>query len=683
MLSGRNYIVSDLPNLKSDKIDKFAQELFDEWWYYKESSAELREEVWPACDAAFHCRFEPPQAEGMDWADTSNRGITDIRDATRALAQSMALGLLPRDDTALQAISKIAEGQAELNDIRDLVLDLCKRCDLRGKYEQHLLQMLLRGTSLLWVTWKRKQKFVRYADDAEAIAEAINGGDQEFLAIQDPEARKRYLKRMRRAVMKYNGPEINVLDMSDVYLDPAACWSPDGELPPMAIMTYRTLDDLSDEVDASGQPAYDKALLKDLSEMSMEQLRDLSELKSDALEHVGINHMASGRGQKSFVPVLVFHRAVRKFETEKYVDTFFEMALTGKTAGKIIRAYENPAPGGDSCIYLDTFEDWISGTPYGTGIVEHALPSYSYKNVIERLTLNAQLSTVFPAVAVVSDVLTDDRTIKLGPGAVNTIKMRAGVGLNFMQPILTGANSQMGMMASQWFGQKVLSASGVYGAVQQDPTKNIKESKTATQVNVETTSGSVMRDNLLERMTTRSLEPIVNRIYEYAREYLEEDAEFDRPFQRGQAQSQGRMSKELLRKADRKIVVVGYHGMLNKSREIEELREVMAVLTQGNLLEMMPQLVPVVQETLFKLLGRLGVRNLEEYKQDPAQLLASTPAGQQILQQAQQEGYQMAVQEMSAMPMEMGMEDMMPPDVMGGEDVPLAEFQDFAVQAAA
>lgn len=680
-LSARRYIVSDLPDVRGAKAEKLAAELYDEWFYYKESSSELREVIWPACDAAFHCRFENPTADGMDWADQSNRGITDVRDATRALAQSMALGLLPRDDTAFQVISRKAEEQAESNDIRDLILDLCKRCDLRGKYEQHLLQMLLRGTSLLWVNWKRKENFIRMSDD-EAIAMVIEENDQNYLALQDPAARKRYLRQMKKAVLKYNGPEVNVLDMSDVYLDPAAGWAPDGELPPMAIMTYRTLDDLADEVDETGERVYDDKTLEGLSEMSMESLAQLSELKSDALEHVGINHMAGGKGQKKFVPVLVFHRSVRKFETEKYVDTFFEMALTGPTAGKLIRAYENPNPNG--CIFLDTFEDWISGTPYGTGIVEHALPSYQYKNVIERLTLNAQLSTVFPAVAVVADVLTDERTVKLGSGAVNTIKYKAGIGLNFMQPILTGANSQMGMMASQWFGQKVLSASGVYGAVQQDPTKNIKEAKTATQVNVETTSGSVMRDNLLERMTTRSLEPIVNRIYEYARMYLEDGAAFDRPYARGSSVTQGTMPKEVLNK-DRKIVVVGYHGMLNKSREIEELREVMAVLTQGNILEMMPTMVPVVQETLFKLLGRLGVRNLEEYKKEPAELLASTPAGQQILQQAQQEGYQMALQEMGVeMPPMEG--EGMPPEMMpeqGGEDVPLGEFEDQPVPFAA
>lgn len=644
-INARYYVIDDLPEPGTEKAEKLTETLMNEFVMFRDARQELFENVLPACDAAFAAKRELPEGEGIDWVDTSDRGCTDVRDAVRAMSQALALGLLPRDDTALQAISTEAESQADLNDIRDLLISKLKECDLRGQIEKHCLQILIRGTSVLWVTWNRKEVGRKY-DYATTVEKLLEQGADDTI-LNDPKA----IKKTRFREVEYNAPEVKVLDMNDVYLDPVADVVP-GELPPIIIMTYRTKDDLEDSVDLDGNKLYDQKLLDELALFTNEQIlsNGWNKLRLQALDHLGINPNTSSAaaGGANLIPVLIFYRPVRKFDGEKYFRTFFEVAMTSATTGKLIRAYENPNPAGKHCIFIDTFEDWISGTPYGTGVVEHALPALAHKNVVEALAINAQIGSVFPAVAVASDALMDERTIKIGPAAVNLVRSRPQLGLRVVEPLIPALlqSAQAGLQNSQWFGQKILSASGVYGAVQQDPTKNITDAKTATQINVETTSGSTMRDNLLERITTRTLEPLVNRIYEYARLYLTDDTSFERMGHGGQREIKT-VSREMLDK-DRKIVVVGYHGVQNKARELEELREILATLMQGNVLQQMPQLMPVVQETLFKLLGRLGVKNLDEYKKDPAEIILNSPVGQQMLAQAQQQGAQMAMQQMQS-----------------------------------
>jgi hypothetical protein len=172
----------------------------------------------------------------------------------------------------------------------------------------------------------------------------------------------------------------------------------------------------------------------------------------------------------------------------------------------------------------------------------------------------------------------------------------------------------------------------------------MEHAKTATQINTESTSGSTMRDNLLERMTIRTLEPMINCMYQMAQTNL---GDGDTSFQRndaGGATKVASVSPEVLKQDGRKVIVTGFHGMMNKQNEISELREALQVMTQGNLLEQMPQLMPVVQETTFKLLGRLGIKNLDKYKADAATLILQSPQGQQMMQQAQQQGFQAGMQ---------------------------------------
>lgn len=626
-----DYVQTPTPSLTSEPMEKLAEDLREEFDYWKEARQDLEKEVWPACDDAFHCVKELPEAEGMDWADNSDRGETDVRDGVISLAESITLSLLPRDETAFQVVSTKALDQGKMNDGRDLLAATARRIDFRGTYEKHVQQTLVRGTSGLWFTWDRTTVLRTYSEQ-ETLAKLLQ------LDPEMPIPDKRTLRTIRFKEPGLNRPNVKVIDMTNLVLDPNADLSDESDLP-MAIVTFKSVEELKHSKDSYGDPMYDQDALKDIEPMNLDEIREMASLRFSTVELTGLNPQAGKANHRvKLVPVIIFHRQVRSFEDMCWIDCFFYMALSRTDAKqRIIRIQQNPNPNGGKCIFIDTYKDWIAGTPYGTGIVEHSLQAYMQKNVMSALTLNAKLATVFPAMNVIGGLLQEDRRIKLGPGAVNIVA-RSQFGTNIIAPIPTPQGGvQIGMQDQQWLGQKILGQMGAYGSILQDPTKSVTQAKTATQINTETTSGSVTRDNLLERMTIRTLEPLLNTMFQAMQEnFNENDLVFEKMESGGPGL--GQADEEIFRDPSQRIIVTGFHGMMNKAREIEELREALKTMTQGTLLEQMPQLMPVVIDTTLKLLGRLGIKNLEKYKQDPAEIILSTPVGQKALQDAYQQG---------------------------------------------
>lgn len=647
MANDNQIIETKTPSLTSEAMLDLAEDFREELVYWKEARIQIEEEIWRSCDNGYHCYGELPEAEGMDWADVSDRRETDLRDGVNSLAEQMTLALLPRDESAFQVVSSIAEEQGDLDDVRDLIADVARKIDLRGEYEKHVRQCLIRGTSAIHLSW-RKDVTLKTYDEATTVEKLMNLYPD--MIIDD----RQKLRNIRFQELAANRPVVKVIDMVNLLLDPNADLGDDDDLP-FAMITYKTPEELKAK-DSEGNYIYDQKALADIEPMSLDEIRGMSLLRFESVEKTGLNPLAQlGNKRVSMIPVALCHRRVRNFQDMTWYDCYFYVALShGNVRSRIIRVQQNPDPTGGKCLFIDTYRDWIAGTPYGTGAVEHSLQAWNQKNVLSALTLNAQLATVFPAMTVIGGILQEDRRLKLGPGAINIIN-RTQYGTNVIAPIPGPQNGVvMGMKDQQFLGQKILGQMGAFGSIMQDPTKSLVQAKTATEINTQTSSGSVMRDNLLERMTIRSLEPLINAIYRQAQRELEEQ---DLIFQRTDA-SQGvqlkKVEPEKFRQEGRRLVVTGFHGLLNKQQEVTNLREALAVMGQGRVLEQMPQLVPVFQETIFKLLGRLGVKNLEQYKKDPAQLIMSTPSGQQAMQQVFQQGMQAALQQIQQPPVMAG-----------------------------
>lgn len=434
-----------------------------------------------------------------------------------------------------------------------------------------------------------------------------------------------------------NGPIVRVVDMYDFWLDPSSDLSVQSDA---GIITriFMTVADLKASKNEDGTDRFSN--LEGIEPQSLEQIYGNDSERYELVQELGINPLGQAAHSARFVPVYIFHKYVRTFENgDQFIDTYFYLAESNKGEGfQLIGVFENPADGGARSFFVDTYSEF-GNSPYGIGAVEKSLPAYTEKNVIAALRLNASVASVFPAYSVLGGVLQDDGKLRLAPGSINVLNVKPAIGLNYIAPVpVPNGGVQLGEQVEQFLSQKILTQLQAYGAIMQAPNKTVEQSKTATQINTESTTGSITRDNLLEKMSTRTLEPLCQAILEAAQQYLDpEDLSFSKIEDGGV--SNGTISPADLQK-DLQVVCVGAHGNLNKAQEISELKEVLGVLTQGNALQALPTGVPILQEALFRLLGKLGVKNLDKYRQDPVQLLMQSPAGQQALQQAQQQGVQ-------------------------------------------
>lgn len=612
MLINIPYKHDELPDLKSKLAEEVASALYEEWVYWRDARSVLEKEIWRACDDAYMCYRKLPKNPGMPFLDTSDLGETDIWDGINFLARSLALSLMPRDEMYLQAISQNAEDQEVQNRIRDFVTSLARKADLRGQYAKHLKQTLIRGTGAVSLDWQKVIRRKRRSL-ADSMLEQVN---------RSVEGDYQPIKRIKREVVDeivYNGPIIRPLDMMDVYLEPTADLSCDADIP-VAVMTYKSLAELETAQDEYGEKMYGN--LEGLVELSPQELTTLNPERSRSLQVLGINPSESGKSLAGVIPVLVFHRQHFRLGSNSWVDTYWHIALSNTFKQyKLIRVNENPVDEGHKMIFFDSYQDWI-GSAYGIGAVEKSLSAYNKKNVMAALGLNAAALQVFPPMAVITDLLLDDREADVSPGGYNPIKFKPAIGTNFMAPvpINPGNAGAMAMQSQQYYGQQISGQMGAYGAIMQDPTKSVSRAKTATQINTENTSGSVGRDDLLEQITTRSLEPLVQAMYDCSVQYLAgEDIDFERTIN-GSA-SYVKISPDELRQK-RRIIVTGWHGLQNKQQEVAEMKEALSVIVQAA--AYLPNSAAYIQKVVTKMLGRLGISDLEKLGLPPEQL-ASAP----------------------------------------------------------
>jgi len=665
--TGYSYITNKIPAVTSDYWKEPVKQLMEEWRYYDEASSELRENLWPECARAYNCRRDLPTAEAMQWLDGSDLGETDIWDGINFLTDSIMNAQMPRDQSYLELLAYDDDDQGNLNDVRDLLMSLFRKADIRGQYGNHVKQTLIYGTSVVKWNWERITANMTFGP-AETHRRLLEAGAPPELI--NPDTFHKDYKKFMFPVPKFNGPIVQTVDMYDFWMDPAATLVT-GPSYPIIVRFYMTTQDLKDAEDSQGEKKYSN--LDGIEGKTLEEIYGKDPQRLLIVRELGTNPVANSAGSNGvkLVPIYMFHKTVRTFDSDpsnRFTDCFFYVAEGNKNDEyKLIRVEQNPNSNGSRGIFVDTYVDFLSGG-YGIGAVEKSLNAWQYKNVIAALGLNAQVASGFPAYSVIAGILPDDQELGLSPGSLTTIKNVAGVGLNYIAPLPVPANVvELGQKNEQWYAQKILGQMQASGAmVAQDPVKSIKTSKTATQINTESTSGSIIRDSYLEKMVIRSLEPLMQDIYDAARENLTDPVlHFDR-MESGGARM-GQVTQENLDQ-ERKVILTGYHGLVNKAKEIEELREALQVIVTGNLLQIAPQLIPVAQKVAFRLLGRLGIKNLDEFEQDPISMMLQSPG---IMQQVMNNPKDMqAVLEMAQQIQQMQMQQQQAQMQQGGPPGP-------------
>lgn len=624
------YIHSDLPKPGSDLGEKVARYIYEWYRYAKDARIDLEQDIWPACDDAYHCFRELPRNKAMKFVDKGDIGESDLKDLIDQLSDGIMIALMGRDDSWFQPISYKSEEQGIQNMVRDYLAYKHREAGTRKEYGLHVGQTMRRGTSAIGWEWKKDIRMVRLGPaESLAIAPQVSAmAQQQGIDLPVGDIHKA-LKRERKEVITFNGPVVRPLDMYDVLLDPAADIRR-VEDAPMATIVYKTPEELKNAEDQDGNKFFSN--LDDLHEWAPQEVYMSDPMRYRSTMTMGINPFLSGDKYSKFIPVLIYRKAVLTMEDNTWVDCFFYVALqSGKNGGVLIACQENPSDQGRRDVFIDTYRDWLN-CAYGVSAIEKSIPDWQKKNVASALGLNAALIEIFPPLAVIANMLADDREIDVTPGGYNVINYKPSVLTNFCAPIpIARGGAESSMNFQRFLGQKILGQGGAYGAINDDPTKSMSTDKTATQINTETTSGTVGRDNLLEKLSG-NLEKLCQAIYDGCRQYEEDDMiNFIQNIDGGDP-SAVQLDKQVLDQ-DRRIVCTGWHGLQNKQQELAETREMFQALSTGNAAQVLPNGVLIMQDVIVKYLGLLGFKNLQKYKTDPAALLIQQPQVQQELNQ--------------------------------------------------
>jgi hypothetical protein len=619
------YKIKEVPDFTSQSMQSLARRLWETKAYYEWARRPLIE-IWRQCDDAYLCYRQLPHNEGMQWTDKSDFGETDIFDGVNMLATRLSLAMMPKDDSWLTVISRQNDDPSVVSAIQAQQIWMHDRAHTRRMVARHLKQLMVRGTSALYVTWehRERQRKLSTPEGRRRLKKLLRAGE-----ISEKDIKK--IDDVYIPVTDYVGPKIRVLDALDLYLDPSHDLTVDRKVASI-VATYRRLEELKLETDRAGKPLYENLETIEPftpTEIYMKDIEGSNRIRD--LNTMGVFPQNQGYRSDGYVPVYIFYMPYFEHEGEKFFDTYFHLAESrqGKT-GQLIRIEQNPSEEGHQFLIKDTMVDWFGNTAYGISLVEKLLAKHNQKNVIAAITLEAALTSVFPAYNVLTGVLRDDNGVSFSPGALNEVTQNA-LGLGFIAPMpVPQQGVQIGMQELRWWGEQIASGFGEWGANSSNPSRSLSTRKTATETNIEATSGSIAIDELVEKFSV-SLQELAQLSFDLARQELEPDQDNKINYTQikgaGSAQ-QGSIDWDQF-VMPRDIMVSGAQGQFNRAQEIQNMTEFLKGLAQ--IAALVPNAPQLAQPVILKLANKLNIEVSDDAKLPPDVLAAQNPQVQQAV----------------------------------------------------
>jgi len=627
------YQQTDLPPFDSDYMQKLAYHLW-QWKLYWHDARRPLEVKWRECDEAYLCYRRLPSTGGMDWVDDSDFGETDVFDNVNLLSLRMSLALMPRDYRWLTVSSRQDEAQELIQAIQDQQIFMHRKAKTRRAFARVIKQNIVRGTTAVLWNWRENKRYRRLTSTESRPLlrkhlKAIGADPKDINKIMQA----------RVPEVTFSGPQIRPLDVFDLWIDPHLDMT-NTVYPATIVQTFNFLPDLVEAVDDEGLPVYQN--LDGLNPFSVEQIYAWdNNFRMRAPEVIGVFPMfgtypARVTGFTKLVPVYIFHMPYLKFEGQEFFDTYFHVAINnGFRWPRIIKIEENPSDSGHSHVLVDNYIDWFTNIGYGISGVEKSLTYYRQKNLLQALTMNAATATQFPAQLIYSEAFRDDQEVNFSPGALNEIAHNP-LGLKVIEPVPTPtAGLQLSLQDLRFWAQEIRTKMGVDGLAIDNPARSITKEKTATEVNTDSSTGSAMLEDFVEKFSDMLTE-MCQGIYEASRKNLRPDAEGNLVFEKALADRVQQVSIPFKQfDVDRTIQVNGYLGALNKQQELQNIN--MALQMTKELAQALPNGVQIIQKLWMEALERLNIPLSPQDLMSPQQIAAANPQVQmQALQGALQ-----------------------------------------------
>lgn len=601
------------------------QKLALQIWNYVQYNMEARkprEKTVFECDEAYMCHRYVPDVGAMRLIEDGEFGESDVFDNMNYMSIRQTLALMPRNQPWLTVSSREGEADGTIQAIQDHQIYMHKKARTRRNWQRHRKQKNIRGRSGIFWEW-REEKVWRRIDDVADNAQQLQAWLKRA-GLKKKDAVK--LTRGRYPHVINSGPVIYPIDWYDLWVDPAADLV-NHRRPAKIVRRFRILEDLMAEMkDDKPEPKYDREVLTKIKPISFEDIQTNSDYgagraSSQRIFGTGASRMDSGL---RFVPVYICYFPHFEFDhdgvKDHYWDTYFHIAVDG-TGNKpyLIYVEENPSDLGHSHIIVDDCIDWV--TPWasgGLGLVEKQLSRYHQKNLLKLLMITAAAHSIFPPVNVLAGALREDEEYGFGPGEINVIQENP-LGLAAIAPMaVPERGTALGEQLLRFYGEDMRASSGLDGLAIDNPARSMSKPKTATEVNRDQSTGSLLLDNEAEN-DAEVLSELVMAIFEESQNRMLPNAEGMLEYERylGDKVIQGNLSLSDF-KAKRSLQVLGVQGAENRAQEMQNLLQGLDIASR--LIPAMPVAVPFAQTALVQAWRKLNIPMPDQLQNMPLQM---------------------------------------------------------------
>lgn len=593
----------------SERMKDLGNQLWDYLIYFKEARKK-REQKIIECDEAYLCHRYAPDTGAIQLIEDGEFGESDVYDNMNLMSIRQALTLMPRNFPWLTPSSRESEADDVVTAIQDHQIFMHRRSRTRRNIQRHLKQKNVRGRSGIYWEWREEGVWRRITDVAENAVQVKNYLKKSGMTRKDAQK----LTNGRYFHIVNNGPVIQPIDWFDLWIDPAADL-PNHRRPAKIIRRYRMLEELRSEEDEVGKKKYSEDVLKELKEFTVQEIyqnRDQSGANKQASIRIHGTAPVNETYQVKYVPVYVIYVPLfvhtYNGHTDKYYDTYFEIAQGKDGRGFILFAEENPSDLGHSHILVDDCIDWFTATESGgLGLVEKQLSRYRQKNLIQLLMVTGAVHSIFPAQLVLSGAFRDDEEVSFAPGWLNMVQENP-LGLDIMRPVPTPERGvQLGEQLLRFYADDMRASSGVDGLTTDNAARSLTKPKTATEINRDMSSGSLYLDNQAEN-DAELLTDLTQAIFEESQKRLIPDREGMLDYERylGSKIVQGRLAYSDFM-VPRSITVQGINGAENMAQRMQDLLQGLDIATRALATGQFPQAAAFAQVAFIEIWRKLNI----------------------------------------------------------------------------
>lgn len=633
---------SELPKLNDPKMDELAEEMGDELQKYRDIRRSLEEDIWPECDKGFHAIKEPLPISAVRFVDNGMLGDSTLREAIKVRRNQIIAAVMPPDESWLEMASLDEEDtEDQLRRSKEHNISMHNKADTKGAMEPVVDQLLIRGATAIGWMWKKRCRINRIPRQLEDTITALS------VDLAGREPTKKELKDIVTRKTYFDGPIVFPVDLYRLWWDPTVDLQLTDDLP-MVYLFFKTAAELKGAKDEfTKEDLYDHDALADVREWSYAEFYKEYPSALTSTQIMGLNPAVDT--EERFIPIYLFHRQVRETDDgEIYIDKFFYVARgSADTEWKIIRVQDNPSLDGHRPFFFTVCDRWMN-LPYGSGLVEKSLSTYKATNILKNMSLTGHVMNVIPPTSHVGNVAKNGQPPNWMPGRSTEIIWRPGIGLDWIKAHPVNPNNlAMSMSEIRSLREDMVAQTGTSSAAMTtDRNKSTSSGRTATEIRQEAAEGGVTDIILVDKVASDLVQPIAQAIYDCSRQKnAGAGVKYTLRTQTGQLRT-GQLSGEELNR-ERAVEIVGRRGIAGKAQEINNLLEVIDVLTKGNAAQVLPNVGLILHDVIIQLITRLGVVMKDEYKMTPVEITANDPRAQlQMLQAALQteEGQQLAIE---------------------------------------